>query len=222
MKLTFGVPAGLLFVSTIAMGQYGGSPSPQAGNPALRNGGSVTVASAHDDFYNRVLESHVDQYRAENRAIGQAPTALAGNNMRADGQQLAKDTFSQSSGNDFYNGVLAAQVEGYIEDKNLIAPAPTLLAGNNMITGEQPQLAPVPEDFYNRVLAAKVNEYIVHNNAVAPSAIQFAELQPMSEVPGSMASNAGAQGERNWYDRVVATQAELNRRIKKSEVPSTF
>ncbi len=277
MKLTFGVPAGLLFVSTIAMGQYGGSPFPQAANPELRNGGFVTVASAHNEFYNRVLESQVDQYRADNRAIGQAPTALAGNNMRTDGQQLAKDTFSQSSGNDFYNGVLAAQVDEYIAGKNGIAPqsnalagnnmitdrqqlakdsfsqssgndfyngvlaaqvdeyiagkngiAPqsTLLAGKNMITGEQPQLAPVPEDFYNRVLAAKVDEYIVDNNAVAPSAIRFAELQPMSEVPGSiaasMASDAGAQGERDWYDRVVATQAELNRRIKKSEVPSTF
>jgi len=203
MKLTFGVPAGLLFASTIAVGQY-----------------------AHDDFYNRVIESQVDQYRADNRAIGQAPTALAGNNMRTDGQQLAKDTFSQSSGNDFYNGVLAAQVDEYIAGKNGIAPQSTLLAGKNMITGEQPQLAPVPEDFYNRVLAAKVDEYIVDNNAVAPSAIRFAELQPMSEVPGSiaasMASDAGAQGERDWYDRVVATQAELNRRIKKSEVPSTF
>jgi len=203
MKLTFGVLAGLVFVSTVAVGQY-----------------------AHDDFYNRVIESQVDQYRAEISAIRQSSTALAGNNMRTDGQQLAKDTFGRSSGNDFYNGVLAAQVEGYIEDKNLIAPAPTLLAGNNMITGEQPQLGPVPEDFYNRVLAAKVDEYKVDNNAVAPSATRFAELQPMDEVPGSiaasMAANAGARGETDWYDRVVATQAELNRRIKKSEVPSTF
>jgi len=39
MKLTFGVIAGLLFVSTVAVGQYGGgSPFPQAANPALRNG----------------------------------------------------------------------------------------------------------------------------------------------------------------------------------------
>jgi len=39
MKLTFGVLAGLLFVSTAAMGQYGGgSPFPQAANPALRDG----------------------------------------------------------------------------------------------------------------------------------------------------------------------------------------
>jgi hypothetical protein len=197
MKLAFGVLAGLVFVSTVAVGQH-----------------------AHDDFYNRGIESQVDQYRAENSAIGQAPTALAGNNMRTDGQQLAKDTFSQSSGNDFYNGVLAAQVEGYIEDKNLVAPAPTLLAGNNMITGEQPQLGPVPEDFYNRVLAAKLDEYIADNNAIAPSATKFAELQPMSEVPSSMASNDEALSERDWYDRVVATQAELNRRIKQSELSS--
>ncbi len=39
MKLTLGVLAGLLFVSTVAVGQYGGgSPFPQAANPALRNG----------------------------------------------------------------------------------------------------------------------------------------------------------------------------------------
>ena len=156
MKLTFGVLAGLVFVSTVAVGQY-----------------------AHDDFYNRVIESQVDQYRAEISAIRQAPTALAGINMRTGGQQLAKDTFSQSSGNDFYNGVLAA----------------------------------------------KVDEEIADNNAVASSA-NFAELQPMSEVPSSMAASvgadAGALGETDWYDRVVATQAELNRRIKQSELPSTF
>ncbi len=222
MKLTFGVPTGLLFVSTIAMGQYGGPAFPQAANHALRNGGVVTVAGAQDDFYNRVIESQVDQYREENSAIGQAPAALAGNNMRTDGQQLAKNTFSHSSSNDFYSGVLAAQVNEYIEDKHLAAPAPTLLAGNNMITGEQPQLGPVPEDFYNRVLAAKVGQYIADNNAIATSASKFTELQPMNEVPGSMSSDAGAQGERDWYDKVVATQAELNRRIKQSEVPSTF
>jgi len=222
----FGVPAGLLFVSTIAMGQNGGPAFPQAANHALRNGGVVTVAGAQDDFYNRVIESQVDQYREENSAVRQAPSALAGNNMLTDGQQLAKDTLKQSSGNDFYNGVLAAQVEKYIEDKNLVAPAPTLLAGNNMITGEQPQLGPVPEDFYSRVLAAKMDEYIADNHAIAPSATKFVELQPTSEVPSSMAasmaSDAGAQGERDWYDRVVAMQAELNRRIKKSELPSTF
>jgi len=61
------------------------------------------------------------------------------------------------SGNDFYNGSLAAQVEGYIEDKNLVAPAPTLPVGNNMIADEQPQLGQLSEDFYNRVLAANVN-----------------------------------------------------------------
>jgi hypothetical protein len=39
MKLTFGLLATLLFVSTVAVGQYGGgSPFPQAANPALRNG----------------------------------------------------------------------------------------------------------------------------------------------------------------------------------------
>src|SRR6266511_4993749 len=39
MKLTLGVLAGLWFASTIAVGQYGGgSPFPQAANPALRNG----------------------------------------------------------------------------------------------------------------------------------------------------------------------------------------
>src|SRR6266511_3188839 len=106
MKLTFGVPAGLLFVSTIAMGQYGGSPFPQAANPELRNGGFVTVASAHNEFYNRVLESQVDEYSAGKNGIAPQSNALAGNNMITDRQQLAKDSFSQSSGNDFYNGVL--------------------------------------------------------------------------------------------------------------------
>jgi hypothetical protein len=39
MKLTFGVLATLLLVSTIAVGQYGGgSPFPQAANPALKDG----------------------------------------------------------------------------------------------------------------------------------------------------------------------------------------
>jgi len=39
MKLTFGLLATLLLVSTIAVGQYGGgSPFPQAANPALRSG----------------------------------------------------------------------------------------------------------------------------------------------------------------------------------------
>ncbi|SRR6266542_3766934 len=39
MKLTFGLLATLLLMSTIAVGQYGGgSPFPQAANPALRNG----------------------------------------------------------------------------------------------------------------------------------------------------------------------------------------
>ena len=153
MKATVGVLTALLFVSTIAVGQYGGSTFPQ--------------------------------------------------------------------NNDFYNGVLAAQVEGYIEDNNRVAPTPTLLAGNNMITGQQPQLGAVPEDFYNRVLAAKVDEYNVDNNAIALSATKFADLQPMGEVPGSMASDAGSRGERDWYDGVVGTQAELNRRIKKSEVLSS-
>ena len=39
MKITIAVLAGMLFVSTIAVGQYGGgSPFPQAANPALRSG----------------------------------------------------------------------------------------------------------------------------------------------------------------------------------------
>ncbi len=42
MKLTFGLLATLLLVSTIAVGQYGGgSPFPQAANPALRSGESA-------------------------------------------------------------------------------------------------------------------------------------------------------------------------------------
>ena len=42
MKLTLGVLAGLLFVSTVAVGQYGGgSPFPQAANPAMKNGESA-------------------------------------------------------------------------------------------------------------------------------------------------------------------------------------
>ena len=46
MKLTFGVLAGLLFVSTVAVGQYGGgSPFPQAANPALRSGEVVPLIS---------------------------------------------------------------------------------------------------------------------------------------------------------------------------------
>ena len=39
MKLTTGIFAGLLMVSTVAVGQYGGgSPFPQAANPALTDG----------------------------------------------------------------------------------------------------------------------------------------------------------------------------------------
>lgn len=44
MKTTIGVLAGLLFVSTVAVGQYGGgSPFPQAANPALKSGEVVAL-----------------------------------------------------------------------------------------------------------------------------------------------------------------------------------
>jgi hypothetical protein len=44
MKPTLAVLAGLLFVSTVAVGQYGGgSPFPQAANPALRSGEVVPL-----------------------------------------------------------------------------------------------------------------------------------------------------------------------------------
>jgi hypothetical protein len=229
----------------------------------------VTVSgwALHDDFYNRVLSFQTQQYQLENHTIGQPAMMLAGNNMITDGQQPGADLFgmqaAQPSHSNFYNAALVEQVEGYKTENEAKWAGPTLLAGNNMITGRQAsprgdfynrvlsakagefkmeknsiETEPLllanmitgeqvfspeqsaPEDFYNQQLSAQVDGYLIDNNALANT--EFAESPSSTTLPGSMASNLGQRSESDWYSRTVAAQAELNRRLKKSQTPNTF
>ncbi len=194
-------------------------PSTMLAGGNMITGGQASF-SRQSDFYNRVLAAHVDELQAEKSSNWAGPTLLAGNNMITGGQ-----AWSGRSKEDFYNRVLSARMEEFQAENNSIGAGPVLLAGNNMITGERVVFTPeaaAPEDFYNRELSAKVDEYSIDNNAIAPSATEFAESQSLTILPGSMASNLGGRGESDWYGRTVATQAELNRRIKKSQAPNTF
>src|SRR6266498_3544231 len=127
---------------------------------------TVFASARQDDFYNRILSSQVDEYKADLNASAQPSTMLAGGNMLTSGQA----SFSRQS--DFYNRVLAAHVDELQAENSSIWAGPALLAGNNMITGGRVVFTPeaaAPEDFYNRELSAKVDEYSIDNNAIAPS-----------------------------------------------------
>ena len=188
-------------------------PSTQLAGSNMRTGWQLS--SRRSDFYNRVLAAQVEELKTENQSNWAAPTLLAGNNMIT-----GRQGWSGRGREDFYNRVLAAN-RGQVQVENdSIGAEPMLLAGNNMITGERVVFTPeaaAPEDFYNRALSAQVVEYGIDNNAIAASNNEFAESQSLSVVPGSMAANLGG-GERDWYSRTVAIQAELNRRIKKSQL----
>ena len=201
----------------------GQPPVMLAGNNMITSGqqpgddlfGMQAAQPSHSDFYNAVLVEQVDGYRAENESNWAAPTLLAG--MITGGQASGR------GGQDFYNRVLASNGGEFQAENDSIGAGPLLLA--NMITGEKVVLAPeekAPEDFYNQALSAQVADYNIDNNAIAPSNTEFAESQPLTIVPGSMASNVGGSSERDWYQRTVATQAELNRRLKKSQAPNSF
>jgi hypothetical protein len=177
--------------------------------PGLDLFGERAAASSRSDFYRAVLAERVEDYKAENESNWAGPTLLAGNNM------IGGWPSSGREGQDFYNGVLSAKNGEFKAENNAIGTGPVLLA--NMITDERvfvPEAA--PEDFYNRTLSAKVAEYGIDNNAIAPSATEFAETPSLTVLPGSMAANVG-RGESDWYGRTVAIQAEMNRRIKKSQ-----
>ena len=191
-------------------------PTLLAGNNMIT--GRAWSGRRREDFYNRVLSAQLGDLRAVNEANWASPTLLAGNNMITGGQ-----VWSGRGRQDFYNRELSARVGEFQSENNSIGAEPMLLAGNNMVTGERVVFTPeaaAPEDFYNQVLSAQVSEYSIDNNAVAPSNIEFAESQPLTIVPGSMAANVGSEGD--WYSRTVAKQAELNRRIKKSQSPNGF
>ena len=188
-------------------------PSTKLAGSNMRTGWQLS--SRQSDFYNRVLAAHVAELKTENQSNWAAPTLLAGNNMITGGQG-----WSGRGQKDFYNEVLSAKAGEFQAENNSIGAEPMLLAGNNMITGERVVFTPeaaAPEDFYNSALSAQVVDYGIDNNAIAPSNTEFAETQSLSVVPGSMAANLGG-GERDWYSRTVAIQAELNRRIKKSQL----
>ena len=187
--------------------------------PGLDLFGERAAASSHTDFYRAALAERVDDYKAENESRWAGPTLLAGNNMITGGQASS----GWGGQRDLYSGVLSAQVREFKAENDSIGAGPLLLA--NMITGERTfvperQAAP-PEDFYNQALSAQVGQFTVDNNAIAPSNTEFAESQSLTILPGSMAANVG-RGESDWYGRTVAIQAELNRRIKKSQVQSEF
>ena len=203
------------------MSTIGLEPAMLAGNNMITDGQRAGVQAAQPsrtDFYNAVLIDQVEGFKAENEANWSGPTLLAGNNMIT-GRQAGR------SRPDFYNRVLSAKVQELQSENNAIGEGPTLLAGNNMVTGEVVVFTPeaaTPEDFYNQVLSAQVVEYGIDNNAIAPSNLEFAESQSSSSiVPGSMASNAGGgSSERDWFSSTCAVQAELNRRLKKSQSPN--
>ena len=187
----------------------------------------VTFVWANDDFYNRIVAGQVDQFKAEaNNSLAQSATGLAGDNMITDGQARFREQKAQTQGNDFYNRVLLAQVDGYSVGNDALAPSSPGLAGNNMITDEQASFNAKggQGDFYNRVLSAHVDRYGVDNNAIAPSALEFAEPQIPSagDLPGSMAANIGLGRQSDWYSQTVAVQAELNRRCMKAETARKF
>jgi hypothetical protein len=93
------------------------------------------------------------------------------------------------------------------------------LAGNNMISEEQPG----NDSSYSHKLAAQVQEYKLDNAAIAPSASQFMQDQALNvEEPSSMAANEGMQGGQDWYNQRIAAQAELNRRLKRAETENKF
>ncbi len=184
--------------------------------PGADSFGMRAAAPSHGDFYNAVLAEHVDEYKFENESNWAGPTLLAGNNMITGRQE------TRGRQEDFYNRVLAAHV-GEFQGNSSIGAGPLLLA--NMITGEQVVFGPEetkPEDFYNQTLSAQVEQYSIDNNAIAPSNTEFAESQSATLVPGSIASNQGLSRESDWYGNTVAIQAELNRRLKKSQAPNSF
>jgi hypothetical protein len=176
--------------------------------------GTQAARPSHNDFYRAALAEQVDEYKFQNESNWADPTLLAGNNMITSG--------SPGRRGDFYNRVLAANVGEFQAGNNSAGEGNLLLA--NMITGEQvvfgPEEEAKPEDFYNQALSANVSHYSIDNNAIAPTNTEFAEPQSLTVVPGSMASNQGRASD--WYGNTVAIQAELNRRLKKSQAPNSF
>lgn len=86
MKLTFGLLATLLFVSTVAVGQYGGgSPFPQAANPALRSG-EVRLPLVVDQSYRAESPSSM----AAN-PTGSSPSVLAWHHKVDTGSPFPRD-----------------------------------------------------------------------------------------------------------------------------------
>jgi len=94
------------------------------------------------------------------------------------------------------------------------------MAGGNA-NDEQPQ---ANNDFFGQTVAMQAGQNSFGEDAISPVATAFAEPDALSdEQPGAMASNEDSQSTGlDWYGQRVAVQTELNRRLKKAELPSTL
>jgi hypothetical protein len=77
-------------------------------------------------------------------------------------------------------------------------------------------------DWYSQTVALQAEHSSVVEDAISPVATEFAEPSALNEEqPGAMASNEGSENTgHDWYGQQVAVQAELNRRLKKAEIPT--